>query len=82
MLGTPSFGVRSPARTRHVTLGVKTWLATLGVSLAGRGNSVVGAPLRLPHIACVFLMRHYAVGPFYLVSMPGEVKDPTQGVNV
>ena len=21
------------------------------------------------------------VGPFYLVSMPGEVKDPTQGVN-
>ena len=23
-----------------------------------------------------------AVGPFYLVSMAGEVKDPTQGVNV
>ena len=23
-----------------------------------------------------------AVGPFYLVSMPGKVKDPTQGVNV
>ena len=23
-----------------------------------------------------------AVGPFYLVSMPGEVKDPTQGVHV
>ena len=23
-----------------------------------------------------------AGGPFYLVSMPGEVKDPTQGVNV
>ena len=23
-----------------------------------------------------------AVGPFYLVSMPGVVKDPTQGVNV
>ena len=22
-----------------------------------------------------------AVGPFYLVSMPGEVKDPTHGVN-
>ena len=21
-------------------------------------------------------------GPFYLVSLPGEVKDPTQGVNV
>ena len=23
-----------------------------------------------------------AVGPFYLVYLPGEVKDPTQGVNV
>ena len=23
-----------------------------------------------------------AVGPFYLVSMPGEVKHPTEGVNV
>ena len=23
-----------------------------------------------------------AVGPFYLVSMPGEVNDPTQGLNV
>ena len=23
-----------------------------------------------------------AGGPFYLVSMPGEVKNPTQGVNV
>ena len=23
-----------------------------------------------------------AVGPFYLMSMPGEVKDPTPGVNV
>ena len=23
-----------------------------------------------------------AVGPFYLVSMPGELKYPTQGVNV
>ena len=23
-----------------------------------------------------------ADGPFYLVSMPGEVKDPTQGINV
>ena len=22
------------------------------------------------------------VGPFYLVSVPGDVKDPTQGVNV
>ena len=23
-----------------------------------------------------------SIGPFYVMSMPGEVKDPTQGVNV
>ena len=35
----------------------------------------------LPRIACVFLKRLKAGGPFYLVSRPGtgEVKDPTQG---
>ena len=31
-----------------------------------------------PTFACVFRKS----GPFYLVPMPGEVKDPTQGVNV
>ena len=35
---------------------------------------------------CVFLCLSddtlKAVGPFYLVAMTGEVKDPTQGVNV
>ena len=31
---------------------------------------------------CESLCLSEAVGPFYLVSMPGEVKDPTQGVNV
>ena len=38
---------------------------------------------RLPHI-CLYLSEEtlQAGGPFYLVSMPGEVKDPTQGVNV
>ena len=36
-----------------------------------------------PHI-CLCLSEEplKAGGPFYLVSMPGEVKDPTQGVNV
>ena len=36
-----------------------------------------------PHI-CVCLSEKTlkAGGPFYLVSTPGEVKDPTQGVNV
>ena len=32
-----------------------------------------------PHIACVFRKRLKAGGPLYLVSVPGEVKDPTQG---
>ena len=38
---------------------------------------------RSPHI-CLFLSEETlkAGGPFCLVSMPGEVKDPTQGVNV
>ena len=35
---------------------------------------------RSPHIACVFRKTLKAGGPFYLVFMPGEVKDPTQGV--
>ena len=30
---------------------------------------------------CVCLLEE-TVGPYCLVSMPGEVKDPTQGVNV
>ena len=36
---------------------------------------------RSPHI-CLCLLEETAGGPFCLVSMPGEVKDPTQGVNV
>ena len=39
--------------------------------------------LRSHHI-CLCLLEKIlkAGGPFYLVSMPGEVKDPTQGVNM
>ena len=38
---------------------------------------------RSPHI-CLSLSEETLIvgGPFYLVSMPGEVKYPTQGVNV
>ena len=38
---------------------------------------------RSPH-GCLCLSKETlkADGPFYLVSMPGEVKDPTQRVNV
>ena len=47
---------------RHVTLlGVKTWLSTLEIVLS----------------LCLSEETLKAVGPFYLVSMPGEVKDPT-----
>ena len=35
-----------------------------------------------PTFACFLEELSKAGGPFYLVSMPGEVKDPTQGVNV
>ena len=35
-----------------------------------------------PTFACVFRKTLKAGGPFCLVSMPGEVKDPTQAVNV
>ena len=31
---------------------------------------------------CISEETPKADGPFYLVSMPGEVKDPTQGINV
>ena len=31
-----------------------------------------------PHVACVFQKTLKAGGPFYLMSMPGEVKDPTR----
>ena len=36
----------------------------------------------LLHIVCDFWKTQKAGGPFYLVSMPGEMKGPTQGVNV
>ena len=35
-----------------------------------------------PTFACLSEETLKAGVPFYLVSMPGEVKDPTQGVNV
>ena len=34
------------------------------------------------HCLCLSEETLKASGPVYLVSMPGEVKDPTQGVNV
>ena len=55
----------------------------------GDGGSIPPAAVsklrqfRLPHIClCLSEETLKAGGPFYLVSMPGEVKDPTQGVHV
>ena len=47
---------------------IKTWLSTL--------ETVYNRSL------CLSDETLKAVGPFHLVSMPGEVKYPTQGVNV
>ena len=55
----------------------------------GDGGSIPSATVsklrqfRLSHIClCLSEETLKAGGPFYLVSMPGEVKDPTQGANV
>ena len=42
----------------------------------------IWANLFTPLCSCLSEETLKAVGPFYLMSMPGEVKDPTQGVNV
>ena len=58
-------------------------------SLEGDGGSIPPTAamklrqFRSPHIClCLSEETLKAGGPFYLVSMLGEVKDPTQGVNV
>ena len=77
----------SPLTTGYVGSGghaIERWTVN-----RGDGGSILPAAisklrqLRSPHI-CLYLSEETlkAGGPFYLVSMPGEVKDPTQGVNV
>ena len=80
---------RFDPQTRHVILGIKTWLSTLEtVSLVGRGSSVAGGPLQnlrkfvYPTLPVSFggdTIGHWSL---LCASMPGEVKDTTQGVNV
>ena len=55
----------------------------------GDGGSIPPTPVsklrqfRSPHIClCLSEETLKAGGPVYLVSMPGEIKDPTRGVNV
>ena len=53
-----------------------------GGSVPSTAVSILGQ-FRSPHICrCLSEKTLKAGGPFYLVSMLGEVKDPTQGVNV
>ena len=53
-----------------------------------RGGSIPSTTIpkvgqfRLSHFACLSEDTVKAIGPFCLVSMSGEVKDHTQGVNV
>ena len=68
--------------------GVVVARLSAGLSIEGDGGSIPPAAIsklrqfRSPHI-CLYLSEETlkAGGPFYLLSMPGEVKDPTH-VNV
>ena len=63
---------------------VERWTVNRGDSGSIPPTAVLKFRLfRSPHI-CLRLSEETlkAGGPFYLVSMPGEVKDHTQGVNV
>ena len=53
----------------------KEWISLAAVSKLRQ--------FRSPHIyLCLSEETLKDGGPFYLLSIPGEVKDPTQGVNV
>ena len=65
--------ITRPARVQFpgleaIIIRCKTWLSTLYI--------------RDCESLCLSDATIKAVGPFYMVSMPGEVKYPTQGVNV
>ena len=65
-----------------VLLSVTTAVAGVCVCACMHAISKLGQ-FRSPHIClCLSEETLKAGGPFCLVSMPGEVKDPTQGVNV
>ena len=79
-----------------VIIGAESWICKGAVGCTvecrtvnrGDGGSIPPTVIsklrqfRTPHIACLSEETLKAGGPFYLVSMPGEVKHPTQGVNV
>ena len=88
-LGTPSFRVRSSDQACFIRL--KTWLSTLETVYLLWGAVLVQWLERRFETWSSSFTQHFlwlsderlkAVGPFSLVSMPGEVKDPTREVNV
>ena len=57
------------------------YIYTINLVLMFKTTSAVSklGQLRSPHFACLSEETGEEVGPFYLVSMPGEVKYSTQG---
>ena len=74
---------------RHGSLMVSTTTCHPGgrrFALRTRRMTLLGVKTWLSTLETVYLRLSddtlKTVGPFYLVSMPEEVKDPTQGVNM
>ena len=80
------------AKSRGVAYLCEAIESLTRLSIGGRGDGGSIPPATIsklrqfgsPHVANLCLSEETlkAGGPFYLVSMPGEIKDPTQGVNV
>ena len=64
-------------------VGLLLLFHTWGAVIPPTAVSKLTRQFRLPHIClCLSEETLKADGPFYLVSMTGEVKDSTHGVNV
>ena len=83
---TRASGGRGPERCRGPVVGHSLWTRSARVQSMWEARIIRCKNLALYIRDCESLCLSdetvKAVGPFYLVSMPGEVKDPTQGVNV
>ena len=78
---------RYPESRGSVVVCTTAWHAGDLGSIPGHGMLYLGVKIWLSTLEAVYLCVFRsetlkAVGPFYLVSMPREVKYPTQGVNV
>ena len=77
---------RGPERRRGPVVGHTLWTRPARVQSPWEARIIrcknLALYIRDCESLCLLDDTVKAVGPFYLVSMPGEVKDPTQGVNV